>query len=284
MLIKIDYRETDIINKITNLLSLKKLENITLQSENLPLGDIIICTDNGDEKLILERKTLQDLAASIRDGRYKEQSFRLNECNVHNHNIMYLIEGNLQHYKPFLFGKAPIDKYALLSSFVSICYYKGFSLYKSNNIDESAEWIIQLAYKIKKEGGNGYYSKNITNESMNNESMNNESMNNDNKNDKDDNYSSTLKRTKKNNITPNNIGEIMLSQIPSVSSQVAIVIMEKFKTLKNLISALNADKTVLRDIKTVNKSGQARKISKTSIENIYNYLIAEPPLEITVNE
>ena len=278
MLIKIDYRETDLINKITTLLSTKGLDskNITLQSENLPLGDIIICSENGDEKLILERKTLQDLAASIRDGRYKEQSFRLNECNVHNHNIMYLIEGNLQHYKPFLFGKAPIDKYALLSSFVSICYYKGFSLYKSNNIDESAEWIIQLAFKIQKEGGNGFYSKNISKE--------NEIMNNDNKTVTDDNYSSTLKRTKKNNITPNNIGEIMLSQIPNVSSQVAIAIMEKFKTLKNLIAALNADKTVLRDIKTTNKSGQARKISKTSIENIYNYLIAEPPLEITVNE
>lgn len=273
MIIKIDYRETDILNKITTLLSLRKLDNIALQTENLPVGDIIICTDNGDEKLILERKTLQDLAASIRDGRYKEQSFRLNECNVHNHNIMYLIEGNLQQYKPFLFGKAPIDKYALLSSFVSICYYKGFSLYKSNNVDESAEWIIQLAFKIQKEGGKAFY-KTITNELLNNDSQDT----------RDDSYSSTLKRTKKNNITPNNIGEIMLSQVPCVSSQVAIAIMEKFKTLKNLIAALNADKTVLRDIKTVNKSGQSRKISKTSIENIYNYLIAEPPLEITVNE
>ena len=161
MLIKIDYREKDLIQKITTILSERaSLENITLQSENLPLGDIIICEDNGSEKLILERKTLQDLAASIRDGRYKEQSFRLNECNLYNHNIMYLIEGNLQNYKPFLFGKAPIDKYAILSSFVSICYYKGFSLYKSNNIDESAEWIIQLAYKIEKEGGNGYYTVN----------------------------------------------------------------------------------------------------------------------------
>jgi crossover junction endonuclease MUS81 len=265
MIIKIDYRETDLLNKITSILSLKKLENITLQSENLPLGDIIICENNGTENIILERKTLQDLAASIRDGRYKEQSFRLNECNIHNHNIMYLIEGTLQNYKPSLFGKAPIDKYALLSSFVSICYYKGFSFYKSNNIDESAEWIIQLAYKIQKEGGNAYYSKNETITT-------------------DDNYSSTLKRTKKNNITPNNIGEIMLSQIPNVSAQVAIAIMEKFKTLKNLMKELSADKTVLREIKTINKSGQFRKISKTSIENIYNYLIAEPPLEITVNE
>ena len=103
MLIKIDYREKDLIQKITTILSERALGHITLQSENLPLGDIIICEDNGSEKIILERKTLQDLAASIRDGRYKEQSFRLNECNLHNHNIMYLIEGNLQNYKPFLF-------------------------------------------------------------------------------------------------------------------------------------------------------------------------------------
>ena len=27
-------------------------------------------------------------------------------------------------------------------------------------IDESAEWIIQIAYKIEKEGGNGYYTVN----------------------------------------------------------------------------------------------------------------------------
>ena len=269
MLIKIDYRETDLLNKITTLLSTKKYEQLTVQTENLPLGDIIICDNSGTEKLILERKTLPDLAASIRDGRYKEQSFRLNECSMHNHNIMYLIEGNLQHYKPFMFGKAPIDKYALLSSFVSICYYKGFSFYKSNNIDESAEWIIQLAYKIDKEGGHAFYTAQGTDVDKDKE---------------EDSYSSTLKRTKKNNITPHNIGEIMLSQIPNVSTVVAIAIMEQFKTIKKLLEALQADKTVLRDIKTVNKTGQARKISKTSIENIYNYLLAEPALEITVNE
>jgi ERCC4-type nuclease len=273
MLIKVDYREKDILHKITTILSSRTLENITVQSENLPLGDIIICSDDGNEKLILERKTLQDLASSIRDGRYKEQSFRLNECNVHNHNIMYLIEGNLQNYKPFLFGKAPIDKYALLSSFVSICYYKGFSLYKSNTIDESAEFIIQLAYKIEKEGGPSYYTDQSTTDQATTDQAT-----------ADHNYSSTLKRTKKNNITTSNIGEIMLSQIPNVSSLVATIIMEKYKTIKNLIEALDADKTVLNNMKTVNKAGQSKKINKTSIENIYNYLIAEPPLEITVNE
>jgi hypothetical protein len=33
----------------------------------------------------------------------------------------------------------------------------------------------------------------------------------------------------------------------------------------------------------VNKNGDNRKISKTSIENIYNYLVAAPPLALQVN-
>jgi len=274
MLIKIDYREADLITKINTFLSLNKKENITVLTENLPLGDIIISEDNGTEIIIIERKTLADLAASIRDGRYKEQSFRLNECSISNHNIIYLIEGNLQTYKPFTKGNA-VDKFALLSSFVSINYYKGFSLYKANSIDESAEWIIQLAYKIGKEGGTGFYNKNII---VSEESLT--AVSGENIQEK---YSTAMKRTKKNNITPANIGEIMLNQIPGVSSAVAIAIMEKYKTIKALIESLSNDKKSLNSITTVNKNGDNRKISKTSIENIYNYLVAEPPLALQVN-
>lgn len=265
MHIKIDFRETDLFNKINAFLSTNKKENINVSSENLPLGDIIICDDKGTEKLIIERKSLSDLAASIRDGRYKEQSFRLNECSMHNHNIVYLIEGNIQNYKPFMLGKGNhVDKYALMSSMVSINYYKGFSLYKSNSLDESAEWIIQVAYKLGKEEGNAFYTNTTyTTNKINEETLEIESP---------DKYSTVMKRTKKNNITPENIGEIILNQIPGVSSNVAIVIMEKFKTIKNLIEVLSNDKNALDGFKTIGKEGKSRKISKTSIQNIYTYL------------
>lgn len=269
MLIKIDYRETDLLSKMTVI---NKYANITIQSANLPLGDIIICTDDGTEKVIIERKTLKDLAASIRDGRYKEQGFRLNACDVPNHNIFYLLEGNIQTYKPF--QKGTVDKYALLSSMVSITYYKGFSLYRANNLEESAEWLLQLAYKIGKEGGNPFYMTPSVNIDVNN-TENNIII--------DDSYSNILKRTKKNNITTENIGEIMLSQIPNVSTSVAITIMEKYKTLKNLMDVLSLDKNALDSIKTINKAGQPRKINKTTIENIYIYLLAIPPLAIDTN-
>lgn len=277
MIIKIDYREAVLLDKINAFLSINKKQNITVKSENLPLGDIIICDTNGNEKIIIERKTLQDLAASIRDGRYKEQSFRLNECSMHNHNIVYLIEGNLASYKPFMFGKSPVDKYALMSSMISISYYKGFSLYKSNSLDESAEWIIQVAYKLDKEGGNAFYMHNniqvATTENATTENATTKIVDSHMVADTEaDKYSTVMKRTKKNNITPENIGEIILNQIPGVSSAVSIIIMEKFKTIKGLIEVLSKDKQALDGFKTVNKDGKSRKISKTSIQNIYSYL------------
>ena len=267
MLIKIDYRESDLIEKIN---ALPKKENISIQSENLPLGDIIICSDDGTEKVMIERKTLKDLAASIRDGRYKEQGFRLNACDVPNHNIFYLLEGNLQTYRPF---HSAVDKYALLSSMVSITYYKGFSLYRANSLDESAEWLLQFAYKIGKEGGQAYYVKPIVSKINDKDIINVNVNDNSIINTTDDTYSTILKRTKKNNITQSNIGEIMLSQIPNVSTVVAIAIMAQYKTLKQLMEALHLDRKALDSIKTVNKAGQARKINKTSIENIYTYLL-----------
>ena len=47
----------------------------TVHLQNLQLGDIIIKTP--ELELIIERKTIDDLASSIRDGRLREQKIRL---------------------------------------------------------------------------------------------------------------------------------------------------------------------------------------------------------------
>lgn len=113
MLIKIDYRESDLHSECIQIVSFSKYKTpIKIVSENLPIGDIIICHDDGSEVALIERKTLNDLAASIQDGRYKEQSFRLHNCSVHNHNIYYLIEGDLKYYK-----NPRVDKQTLLHLF-----------------------------------------------------------------------------------------------------------------------------------------------------------------------
>ena len=59
--------------------------------ENLTLGDIII-NYNNIPLIIIERKTINDLLASIKDGRYKEQKQRIIDSNI-KHKI-YLIEND----------------------------------------------------------------------------------------------------------------------------------------------------------------------------------------------
>ena len=270
MLIKLDCREI----KLHELCQAHLADKPELQmvSASLPLGDIIICDNQGNEKVIIERKSLADLAASIRDGRYQEQGYRLNQCDLHNHQIYYVVEGDLRYYKPY---KGLPDKKALLSAMVSISYFKGFSLYRTNNLEETAEWLVQFAYKLGKEGpaalphyarsggdgGSGSGSDSVPS---------------------DLSYAQVIgKRIKKDNITPANIGEIMLAQIPSVSSASAMAIMQKFSNIAALLEALKADQHCLNTITTANKNGLAKKLPKPCINNIYNFLIQ--PTNISVD-
>lgn len=102
MIIKVDIREQDLLNQLKYLVeNIPIFKNLTLKTEVLPIGDIIITTDNDNEKLIIERKSVSDLLASIKDGRYEEQSYRLNGLEHHNHNIIYLIEGDVNRVNRF---------------------------------------------------------------------------------------------------------------------------------------------------------------------------------------
>jgi ERCC4-type nuclease len=262
MLIKLDYRETKLLPLCNAYLP--DDSSIKIISENLPLGDAIICTNEGVEKIIIERKSLADLASSIRDGRYNEQGFRLNQCEMHNHHIYYIIEGDFRYYKPF---KGMPDKKALLSAMVSISYYKGFSIYRTNNLEETAEWIVHFATKMVKEGPNALPFYNGGAEQLESSTS----------------YTQVVaKRVKKDNITQDNIGEIMLSQIPNVSSASAMAIMNKFSTFSKLLIGLQNDSNCLNDITIINKNGQSKKISKPCINAIYNFLIKPNSINVDI--
>ena len=80
-------------------------------------------------------------------------------------------------------------------------------------------------------------------------------------------------RIKKNNISLTNINEIMLSQIPCVSIASSSIIMEKYKTLGNLIKKIELSETALDDIFIITKTGKKRRLNKNCKCNIYNYLL-----------
>jgi len=288
MIIKIDVRESELIRVvkelISNIPSFKELEVIV---ETLPLGDIII-SDKTSEKLIIERKSVTDLLSSIKDGRYEEQSYRLNGLNHHNHNIIYLIEGDIN--KANRFKDSKIEKLTLYSAIFSLNYYKGFSVLRTFNIEETGIYICNTANKIRKsllDNRLPYYSNdiNVLKEPPNGAATDlKESPNGDNVNAKEQetnketecqekDYVCVVKKIKKDNITPDNIGEIMLCQIPGVSSVTALAVISKFQNISNLITSIQTDENCLNDIFYTNAKNQQRKINKTSISNIRTFLL-----------
>ena len=181
--------------------------NHEIRSERLPLGDIILHDPTQQKDIVLfERKTLADLAASIRDGRYKEQSFRLIETatatGFNTHHIVYIIEGDLSRYDE---RHTQITKTALQSAMVSLLYYKGFSVIRTQNVGETAEFILHFADKVAKEGP--LFVADTTEAA----------------------YSEvSTKKEKRDYITRENIGEIMLAQVPGVSAKMASAILAKY--------------------------------------------------------
>ena len=199
--------------------------NHEIKSERLPLGDIILHDPRqGQQKdiVIFERKTLADLAASIRDGRYKEQSFRLIETaaatGFHTHNIVYIIEGDLARYDE---QHTQITKTALQSAMVSLMYYKGFSVVRTMNVGETADFILHFADKVAKESAAGakpaYTHAVIADTGTATATPMAQA------------YSEvSAKKEKRDYITRENIGEIMLAQVPGVSAKMAAAILAKY--------------------------------------------------------
>jgi crossover junction endonuclease MUS81 len=254
MLIRVDMRETELFGLFQINLSDTTHQ---LQSEALPVGDIILSSADGEtDYIVFERKSLADLAASIRDGRYKEQSLRLQAFpNVHCHNVVYIIEGDFARYNE-RFSK--IGKGALQSAMCSLNYYKGFSVVRTMSVLETHELVHSYANKLS--GGSQDSQGGVRGAMLGTVGS--------------PTYCSVLKvkQVKCENITPQNIGEIMLCNIPGVSSKTAAAIVKKYPTLRTLMEALNTDgsETCLADIRLDTQ----RKLSKQCIQNIYNFLMA----------
>ena len=281
--IQLDIRERDLADALKELI-IKNINfsNIRIEYLALALGDIILMEDN-IEKIIIERKTINDLFASIKDGRYKEQSFRLNSLTIPNHNIFYLLEGSLS---------SNSNHQTFFSSYLSIMYYKGFSVIRTMNIKETAFFICNSIIKMQKNKiehivpytSSIILNNNILTEKIENNILTEKIENNILTEDKEiltediNNisvpiYVDVIKKIKKDNITPSNIGEIMLCCIPGISGTIANTIMKNYITIDKLILTLKENPECLNNIKYTDSGGKQRRVSQTCLLNITKFLI-----------
>jgi ERCC4-type nuclease len=277
MEIVIDERETFLYDKCLEMVKESKYHSeITIKKQVLPLGDILISFSNGTPLLIIERKALSDLLSSIKDGRYEEQSYRLihSEEYPRNH-VYYLLEGM------FSTIRSPQDKKTIISTMSSLQLFKGFHVVRTCSMLETAEWIVFTADKIRRDLKKGRtlftntqstivskiepeFNTNIL-DTPPTDSLENQEPE---QTQEIKAYCTVVKKVKKENITKENMGEILLCQIPGISSQTAIAIMNHCNhSFLQLIDILKTNPTSLETI-LINK----KKISKKIIEAMIHYL------------
>ncbi|MCQ2817716.1 MAG: hypothetical protein MJ252_10670, partial [archaeon] len=131
--------------KIEILNRVSQGSKIKIEERNLSLGDFLwIYEDPETEEeyvvdYIIERKTMNDLAKSIIDGRYTEQKCRLKNSSFTN--VFYLFEGNtLSNY----FGQNNMSKGAITTAIYNTTNIHDIGIIKTNSTQETISKLIEI--------------------------------------------------------------------------------------------------------------------------------------------
>lgn len=210
-----------------------------IEVEQLELGDIIFRNnDNNEVKYIIERKSVSDLYSSIKDGRYREQKARL-LANYPLSKIIYLIEGTVPYNNANTY----------FGSIVNMLLRDNIKVFQCSNINHS---IVFLETIQKRFEANAEFLNEATSMTGGSED-----------------YLSTIKTKKKDNMTRENYQHIVLAQIPGMSISKAKAIFEEYKNIENLIHNIKTyGHEILSDIKINN-----RKLGLKLSERVFNYLV-----------
>jgi ERCC4-type nuclease len=136
----LDTRETELIHILSN-------ESIVKQ---LPVADIWIGVDNDGKSieggLIIERKSIRDLEASILDGRYREQRGRiLSYCQENKTQPMYILEGSLGS------NTGRLQKKAIMKFINRLIFHYQIPVMQTTTVQETSELIQALIEQWKED-------------------------------------------------------------------------------------------------------------------------------------
>ena len=246
----IDNRETKIKEYFSSQINYVDI----FKYENLDLGDIVI-KYNGVVKYIFERKTIRDLADSIKDNRYHEQKQRMKFSSINDVKISYIFEYFINYDS--LEKNVQISDLRgdiVLSAILNTTLRDNYGIFLTRSIDETIYVLENIIYRMLKDPSK-YFDKT--------EKIDNTYL---------------LKRRKKDNITRDNIFLLYLSQIPGVSKSIGTQLSKMYKTMSEFILYLNTfekydDKIdYIANINVDIKNDKKRKIGKKTATKIIELL------------
>lgn len=110
--------------------------------EQITVGDYAIMID---EKVVavIERKTLDDYGASIRDGRAANKSKLVDFRNKTGARLFYVVEGDIFPADSTVYGGVKYS--SIYSSILHLMTEYGICIWRTKSARESAKWISELA-------------------------------------------------------------------------------------------------------------------------------------------
>lgn len=256
----IDNRERKVIDCISK-------KNIEYKLTNLDIGDYIFEYKQKEDnpKVIIERKTVDDLASSIKDGRYKEQKVRLLNEQNNGHQIIYIIEGNIYN------GVGKISSKTFNSVIVNGIIRDGIYTYISKDIEDTVNFLIKSFDMINKTGKIwNRFPVNSKCHVNNQYNKNNISDKNNKSNENNIEYVSHIKSVKKDNLTPKVCFIHQLAQIPGVSVKIATAISDKFNSITELIHEIEIDEG--ESVCEIKYGKTQRKIGPVISKRLYDFM------------
>ena len=239
---------------------LKKL-NMEFVCERLDIGDIVF-KKGYDILLVIERKTTADLAASICDGRNREQKARIIGSGIPRDRIMYLIEGTYS-------SVSNLPQATLIGSVINTLLRDGIHVYRTMSVKETAYFISLLCNKLNKDLSTFWP---IMSEPSAVES-----------------YCNTLtkpilKKSKRENMTPHIWFVTQLCLVPQLSDKMATEIVKLYPNMACLMNEYNTKelgkrKLLLAEITYPLTTGKTRRIGEKISERVYNILYGIPSEE-----
>jgi len=251
----IDTREKHLIEILK-----KRYTKLVFSVQQLDIGDIHVLY-KGILVVVIERKTIADLIASIKDGRYREQKLRLkallniNKGNIYNQDnqnisnikkqyikpkIIYLIEGKIS--KNINKNRRGISVSTIWSVFSKLIMRDGFVVFRTRTLKESSIFINKITEKTSESFSHideliknkiQHTTQNENGEYINNKDSDGSEL----KQNQDVLYVSSIKVKKKDNLTPGICYMRQLCQIPGISALTASKIMNIYPTLPSLLKA-----------------------------------------------
>lgn len=279
----------------TKLIDLFKANNKPIAVTNLAIGDIIlrhtldlpsgISNDTENRKtrqityeIIIERKCVQDMVASIKDGRYKEQKIRLqaevsNTANPDRHvRIAYLIEGVPAELR------APADRIMLSGSVISSVFRDGIPILRTFNMQETYDLLVRFHDRMIKDYLDFFPQPLLQPTSTASlESAGISSIQDGGSSTANSSYLASVKKNKKDNMTPAMWNMNCLCGIPGVSTVIAIKIAEKYPTLRTLLDTyqscldITTKENLLAEIILTETDKQRRRIGSVVSKRVYEY-------------